>query len=84
MPQDTTKLLDMIIELRLDLSEYREKLPKWIWQNFFIQCREKCHKENQDCAAHLVDEIIEWENGKQYGSLEAMLNKKFKITEVLF
>jgi len=80
----TKALLDMVIELKFDLSEYREKLPKRVQQNFFVQCRGGCHSENQDCVKHLVEEIIDWENGKQYASLEATLNAKFKITEAAF
>lgn len=81
---DTQRLLEMIIELKLDLSEYKEKLPKWIWQNFFVRCKDGCHTENQDCAAHLVDVIVEWEHGRQFASLEKTINQRFKIAEVLF
>lgn len=81
---DTAKLLDMVIELNLDISEYKEKLPKWVWQNFYVQCRDGCHAENQDCADHLVDVIVEWEYGKQFASLEKTINEKFTVTEVLF
>lgn len=81
---DTQLLLDYVILHELDLSEYREKLPKEIMGEFFVRCKNGCHTENQDCVAHLVDEIIEWENGKQYASLEKTLDDKFAIIEAAF
>lgn len=76
----TKQLLDTVIEQQLDLSEYKEKLPTILHSNFVIQCKEGCHKINIASAGHLVDEIIKWENGTQYDSLEATLNQKFNIT----
>lgn len=74
------QLLDTVIEQKLDLSEYKEKLPFILHSNFVIQCKDGCHKMNIASAGHLVDEIIKWENGDQHGSLEATLIQKFHIT----
>jgi hypothetical protein len=74
------QLLDLVIEQSLDLSEYKEKLPALISQNFMVQRKVDCHKSNDVNAGYLVDEIIKWENGDQHGSLEATLIEKFHIT----
>lgn len=76
----TAFLLDLVIEQKLDISQYREALPAVVHHNFVVQCKEKCHKGNASCSLHLVEEIIKWENGDQHGSLEATLNEKFHIT----
>lgn len=76
----TKELILLIIDQKLDLSEYEEKLPAIIKERFSVSCNDESG-ELMDIEL-LVYDIIEWENGNQKESLEKMIYCNYELTPI--
>ena len=73
--RDTQALLKLIIDQKLDLSEYHALAPL-IKGNFMIYKEGRGLENFTDC---LIDAIIKWEQGQQTSSLEKLINENFIV-----
>lgn len=76
IPTTTQRLIGFIIDQKLDLNEYREKLPGLIKEKFIVK-----HVCNPTATPieDLVLTIFYWEDGDKTSSLEERINKQYTI-----
>lgn len=69
------RLIEFIIDQEMDLHDYPKLVPM-IKERFLIYKRGQGteHFENE-----LIDDIISWEKGNQYDSLEKTIGDKFVV-----
>lgn len=80
MSTPTEQLLVLIIEQKLNLAQYAEKLPPLINEKFEITSKEGLHYKLQiDAAKDLVDAVIYWEDHMMYESLQSLINRKYSV-----
>jgi len=73
-------LLDFIIQQELpDVSTYHELVPL-ISERFSISKRDSL---GTDAVMECVNDVISWENGNKYCSLEKLLNDNYKIVPLV-
>lgn len=76
IPTPMQRLIGFIIDQKLDLSEYREKLPARIKEKFIVK-----HVCNPTATPveDMVLSLYYWEDGDKSSSLEERLNSQYTI-----
>lgn len=76
VPTPTQRLIGFIIDQKLDLNEYRDKLPARIKEKFIVK---HSYDPTPTPVEDLVLTIYYWEDGDKTSSLEERINKQYTI-----